>query len=293
MSALPAQAVAVRPSRALANLNRLFWRTVLYLVVALGAVSFFIPFYWMARTAVMPPYQIYAFPPDWIPHSINFVSFRVPFDNYPFARWFVNSTVISLASVIGVGLSSSLVGFGFARLRMPFRDTLFVIVLSTMMLPEQVRLVPTYLLVVTLGWANTYYPLIIPMFLAPAFFVFLMRQFFMTIPPEMDDAAYIDGCSPIGVYWRIALPLSLPALGVVAIYAFTQSWNDFLHPLIYLQKLEILTVAVGLRFMSGSSSVDIQPMMAAALLSALPMIALFFVAQRYFVQGIVVTGLKG
>lgn len=268
-------------------------RVLLYLAVALGAIVFAIPFYWMIRTAVMPGHQVYIFPPVWIPEEIRLENFRVPFQAFPFARWLLNSATIGGLAVIGAVLSSSITGFGFARLRMPLRDFLFVVLLSTMMLPDQVRLIPTYLLFVKLGWVNTFLPLVVPTWLAPAFYVFLMRQFFMTLPSEMDDAAYIDGCSPLGVYWRIALPMSLPAIGVAAIYSFTYAWNDFMHPLIYLQKIDIFTVAVGLRLFQSSFVTNMQGLMAAALVSALPTITLFFIAQRYFVQGIVITGLKG
>jgi len=273
--------------------SRLALRVLLYLTVGLGGVIFAIPFYWMIRTAVMPADQIYLFPPEWIPNSLHFENFQTPFKTFPFGRWFLNSGTIASLTVVGVVLSTSLVGYGFARLRFPGRDILFLVVLSTMMLPEQVRLVPTYLLFVKLGWTNTFLPLVVPTWLAPAFYVFLMRQFFMTIPPEMDDSAYIDGCSPLGVYWRIVLPLSLPALGVAAIYAFTFAWNDFLWPLIYLTKVEVYTVAVGLRLYQSTLATDLQALMSAALMSAVPTITLFFVAQRYFVQGIVITGLKG
>lgn len=268
-------------------------RIFLYVTVITGAIIFAIPFYWMIRTAVMPAWQIYIFPPEWIPAEINLQHFSTPFAVFPFARWFSNSAIVAILTVVGTVLSSSIVGFGFARLRMPLRDLLFVIVLSTMMLPEHVRLVPTYLLFVKLGWVNTFLPLVVPTWFAPPFFVFLMRQFFMTIPTELDDAAYIDGCSPLGVYWRIALPLSLPAVGVTAIYSFTWSWNEFLHALIYLQKVDIYTVSVGLRLFQGQLATNMQALMAATLLTMIPTITLFFIAQRYFVQGIVITGLKG
>ncbi len=268
-------------------------RVCLYVMVITGAIVFAIPFYWMIRTAVMPAWQIYIFPPEWTPAEIHLQHFSTPFSVFPFARWFSNSAIVALLTVVGTVLSSSLVGFGFARLRMPLRDLLFVIVLSTMMLPEHVRLVPTYLLFVKLGWVNTFLPLVVPTWFAPPFFVFLMRQFFMTIPSELDDAAYIDGCSPLGVYWRIALPLSLPAVGVTAIYSFTWSWNEFLHALIYLQKVDIYTVSVGLRLFQGQLATNMQALMAATLLTMIPTITLFFIAQRYFVQGIVITGLKG
>jgi ABC-type glycerol-3-phosphate transport system permease component len=275
------------------NLVEFIYRVLLYVVVAVGGIIFAIPFYWMVRTAIMPPWQIYIFPPQWIPAEIRLDSFREPFKVFPFALWFRNSALIAVINVIGAALSSSLVAFSFARLRTPFRDTIFVIVLSTMILPEHVRLVPTYLLFVKLGWVDTFYPLTVPNWFAPAFFVFLLRQFFMTIPKELDDAAFIDGCSPLGLYWRIHLPLSMPALGVVAIFMFTGSWNEFLQALIYLNKVKNFTVALGLRLFQGQLSTNMRALMAASILAVLPTVFIFFVAQRYFVQGIVISGVKG
>lgn len=276
------------------NVGVILWRVLLYVVVLWGAVIFAIPFYWMIRTAVMPPYQVNLFPPEWIPDSINFVNFRSPFVGpFPFARWFGNSAIVSVLSSVGVVLSASFVGFGFARLRFPFRNLLFIVVLSTMMLPEHIKLIPTYLLFVKLGWINTVLPLIVPNWFAPPFHVFLMRQFFMTIPQEMDDAAKIDGCGWLGIYGRIHIPLSLPVMGVSAIYQFTFTWNDFLHPLVYLQQVDKYTVALGLRLFEGYMRSNIQDMMASALIAVMPTIIIFFIAQRYFIQGIVMTGVKG
>ena len=276
------------------NIGVILWRVLLYVVVLWGAVIFAIPFYWMIRTAVMPPYQVNLFPPEWIPDSINLVNFRAPFVGpFPFARWFGNSAIVSVLSSAGVVLSASFVGFGFARLRFPFRNVLFIVVLSTMMLPEHIKLIPTYLLFVSLGWINTVLPLIIPNWFAPPFHVFLMRQFFMTIPQEMDDAAKIDGCGWLGIYGRIHIPLSLPVMGVSAIYQFTFTWNDFLHPLVYLQQVDKYTVALGLRLFEGFMRSNIQDMMASALIAVMPTIIIFFIAQRYFIQGIVMTGVQG
>ncbi len=269
-------------------------RILLYLVVLGGAVVFAIPFVWMIRTAVMPSYQVNLYPPEWIPDSISFVNFRAPFDGpFPFTRWFGNSALVAVLGSLGVVLSCSLVGFGFARLNFPLRNVLFIVVLSTMMLPEHIRLIPTYLLFVRLNWVNTVLPLIIPNWFAPPFHVFLMRQFFMTIPREMDDAAKIDGCGYLGIYWRIHVPLSLPVMGVSAIYQFTFNWNDFLHPLVYLQQVNKYTVALGLRLFEGYMRSNMQDMMAAALMAVLPVIVIFFIAQRHFIQGIVITGVKG
>ncbi len=276
------------------QLDRLLQRFLLYLVVLWGAIIFAIPFYWMIRTAVMPAYQVNLYPPQWWPDSFHFTNFRSPFVGpFPFSRWFANSATISVMSSLGVILSASLVGFGFARLHFPLRNVLFIVVLSTMMLPEHIRLIPTFLLFKSLGWINSFLPLIVPNWFAPPFHVFLMRQFFMTIPREMDDAAKIDGCGYLGIYGRIHMPLSLPVLGVSAIYQFTFTWNDFLHPLVYLQQVDNYTVALGLRLFEGYMRSNMQDMMAAALMAVMPTIVIFFVAQRYFIQGIVITGVKG
>jgi len=275
------------------DLTTITYRFLLYLAVAVGAIIFAIPFYWMIRTAFMPSWQIYQFPPQWIPAELHPENFTAPFRVFPFGRWFANSFLVAILGTLGTVVSSSLVGFSFARLRFPLREPLFVLVLATIILPEHVRLIPTYLIFVQLGWIGTYLPLIIPRWFAPAFHVFLLRQFFMTIPKEIDDAALIDGCSPWGLFWRIHLPLSTAALGVVAIFQFTFEWNDFLNPLIYLHDLNNFTIALGLRLFQGQLSNKLQELMAASLLAVLPTIALFFFAQRHFVQGIVISGVKG
>ena len=286
---------AVHQAEQLRNskLTETLYRLLLYGAVILGGLIFAIPFYWMLRTSVMPTTQVYLFPPEWWPERFEWHHFKTPFAVFPFAKFFLNSTFIAIGSAVGAALSSSVVGFSFARLRFPLRDIMFVVVLATMILPEHVRLVPTYLLFVQLDWIGTYKPLIIPNWFGPAFYVFLMRQFFMTIPRELDDSAMIDGCNPIGLFWRIHLPLSLPALGVVIIFMVTSQWNDFLYPLIYIQGVSNYTVALGLRLFEGHMTNNMQALMAASILGVLPTIILFFFAQRYFVQGIVISGVKG
>jgi multiple sugar transport system permease protein len=273
--------------------TELFYRIALYFAIILGAFIFAMPFYWMIRTALMPKSQIFQFPPVFFPSELVWSNFLDPFKVFPFGRWFLNSGFIAIMAAIGTALSAAMVGFSFARLRFPFRDALFVVVLATMILPEHVRLIPNYLLFTKLGWVDTFLPLIVPTWLAPAFFVFLMRQFFMTIPKEYDDSAYIDGCTPFGLFWRIHLPLSVAALGVVIIFQLTFQWNDFLNPLIYLHKVPQFTIAIGLRLFQGQMTNNMQVLMAASLLAILPTLVVFFFAQRYFVQGIVVSGVKG
>ncbi len=269
-------------------------RILLYIVVLAGAIAFAIPFVWMIRTAIMPTWQIYTFPPEWIPEELHFENFREPFKVFPFARWYRNTAMLVVLNVVANLLTNSMAAFSLSRLRYPGRDAIFMIILTTLMVPYQVRLIPQYLLYARLGWINTLYPLWVPTFLADnAFSIFLLRQFFMTIPIEMDDAAVIDGCGIFSLYWRIALPLSLPALGVVAIYQFTWTVNNFMAPLIYLENMKLFPIALGLAFFRGRYYTRMAELMAATLMVVTPMLILFFLAQRYFVQGIVMTGVKG
>lgn len=275
------------------GLQEIMLRILLYLAILIGAVIFAMPFYWMIRTALMPKFEVYKFPPLWIPSELIWSNFQKPFAVFSFTRWFLNTAIIAVLSMIGTTLTASMTGFSFARLRFPLRDFLFIVVLATMILPEHIRMIPNYLLYTRLGWVDTFLPLIMPNWFAPAFFVFLLRQFFLTIPRDYDDAAYIDGCNPLSLFWRIHLPLSLPALGVVNIFQLTFIWNDFINPLIYLHKEPQFTVALGLRLFQGRMSNNMQDLMAASLLAVLPTLIIFFFAQRYFVQGIVVSGVKG
>ncbi len=275
------------------GLQEIMLRILLYLAILIGAVIFAMPFYWMIRTALMPKFEVYKFPPLWIPSELIWSNFQKPFAVFSFTRWFLNTAIIAVLSMIGTTLTASMTGFSFARLRFPLRDFLFIVVLATMILPEHIRMIPNYLLYTRLGWVDTFLPLIVPNWFAPAFFVFLLRQFFLTIPRDYDDAAYIDGCNPLSLFWRIHLPLSLPALGVVNIFQLTFIWNDFINPLIYLHKEPQFTVALGLRLFQGRMSNNMQDLMAASLLAVLPTLIIFFFAQRYFVQGIVVSGVKG
>lgn len=285
-------------SLAVPVLGRSFWarlgRTVATLVVASGAVFLLAPLVWMLSTSLKEPGQVLLLPPVWLPHPIVW-------RNYPDALSFMqagvvyrNSAIITSLNVLGQVISSSLAGFAFARLHTRFKNVLFMLVLSTIMLPFQAILVPQFILYKYLGWVNTFFPLIVPSFLGGPFFIFLMRQFFASLSPEIDDAARIDGCGYFGLYWRIALPLSLPAVGVVAILTFMGSWNDFLHPLIYLNSASRYTVALALQnFTADYGMTPWNLLMAASLVALLPCIALFFIAQRFFIQGIVVTGVKG
>ena len=271
-------------------------RVVLYLIVLAGAVLFALPFVWMVRTSVMPPWQIFIFPPQWIPVELHWTNWATPWTTQPFGVWFQNTFILAFGSTLGTVLSTSIVAYALARI--PFRGSrrLFMVIIATMMLPPQVTLIPRYIIFSRLGWIDSLKPLIVPQWLAfSAYNVFLLRQYMMTIPLEYDEAATIDGCGLFGIYWRIILPLSAPALGVIAISHFTWSWNEFLNALIYLNTYQKFTISIGLRLLQshGHAHVDWAALMAATLQSTIPVMVLFFAAQRYFIQGVVITGVKG
>lgn len=268
-------------------------RLVLYGLVVAGAVTYAMPFVWMLSTSVKPGYQVYLIPPVWFPDYYEWSNYWKPWGNLPFAQFYVNSITITILSVLGTLVSSSLVAFAFARMRFRGRDRLFLLVLSTMMLPNQVTLVPLYLLFTKLGWINTLLPLIVPHWFGSAFHIFLLRQYMMSIPLELDDAARIDGASWMDIYWRITVPLARPAMGVVSIFAFTSSWNDYLYPLIYLNETKNFTITLGLPLLNSRYVTEIQQTMAQTVLAILPLIVVFFLAQRYYIQGVVVSGVKG
>ena len=275
------------------RLGHVVSRIILYALVLTGAVTYAMPFAWMLSTAVKPGYQVYLVPPVWLPDKYDWSNFWVPWNNLPFAHFYANTTIVTFFTVTGTLCSSSLVAFAFARMRFRGRDRLFLLVLSTMMLPNQVTLVPLYLLFTKLGWINSLLPLIVPHWFGSAFHIFLLRQYMMSTPLELDDAARIDGASWFDIYWRISIPLARPAIGVVSIFAFTGAWNDYLYPLIYLNETKNFTIALGLPLLSSRYVTEIQQTMAQTVLAILPLILAFFLAQRYYIQGVVVTGVKG
>lgn len=264
------------------------------LLVMAGSVIFVIPFFWMLSTSIKSTELVYLFPPVWIPEEFHWENYALAWQRLPFLTFYSNTVIIVLCNLVGTLFSSSLVAYSFARLRFRGRNFLFLVLLSTMMLPSQVTLIPTYFIFSRLGWVNSLKPLIIPTYFGSAFNIFLLRQYFMTISPEMDDAAKIDGCSFFGIYWRILLPLAGPALGVIAIFQFTYDWNDFFNPLIYVNSPKNFPIALGLRMLQGTLvNVPVQQVMAMMLVSIVPVLLVFLVAQRAFIQGIVVSGVKG
>ena len=271
---------------------------LVYVAVFLCITVLMVPFGWMISTALKPIEQVFDFPPSWIPDPPVWRNFIDGWTRMPFTRYLFNTLYITVVAIVGVLGSASIVAYGFARLRAPGSSVLFLIVLSTMMLPQQVTLIPTFLLFKWLGWLNTYKPLLVPAYFAATapVYIFLLRQFYMTLPRELDEAARIDGCGILGTYWRIILPLSKPALATVAIFVFFNRWNSFLWPLIYLKSPNKWTLAVGLSFFHSGQEGALtywNLLMAVTLLVAVPPLLVFFLAQRTFVEGIALTGIKG
>lgn len=270
-------------------------RTLTVIVITLGGVVLLVPLIWMVSTSLKTNAEAFIFPPRWIPKRFLWRNYVEAVTTIRFFLYLRNTVTITIASMVGQVISASLVGFGFARLRARGRDFLFVVLLATMMLPGQVTLVPVYLMFKAIGWLNTFLPLIVPNWLGGgAFSIFLLRQFFSTLPLELDDAARIDGCGLFAIYSRILLPLTKPALATVAIFSFFGNWNDFMGPLIFLSKGSLYTISLGLQFyVTAHGQVEWNLMMAATFLSVLPLLIVFFSAQKTFIQGVALTGIKG
>lgn len=297
--------VAVRVvGRRRVRAGRLSQMALVYALLGVGAVLVTIPFYWLLRTSLMVEGDHFAWPPILWPNPMiwqNYVEiFQVPY--IPLPLFFRNSVVLVVACVVGELLATSLVSFSFGRLHWWGRDVLFAMLVATMFLPAQVTIIPLFLMFKQLGWLNTLLPLIVPSWFGHAFYIFLMRQFVMTIPMELDDAARIDGCGTFRIYWNIIVPLSKPALATIAIFAFQTKWNQFFEPLIYINKTEVLPLAVGVRMFRSSliipgglvpGNVSWSHLLAATVVMVIPIILVFFFAQRAFIQGIVVSGVKG
>jgi multiple sugar transport system permease protein len=280
------------------KLNGAIVRTLLYLVVFLLTIVFFGPFIWSVLSSLKGPTEIYVFPPTLFPESPRWSNYVTVWQQVPFARFYGNTIIITVVALVGAVAASTLIAYGFARFEFPGRNVLFMIVIATLILPEEVTLVPRFILFRELGWLDTFLPLTVPYFFGTnAFFIFLLRQFMMTIPRELDEAAEIDGANSFRILWSILLPSLMPALATLAIFSFLFNWNDFIHPLIYLRSTDKYTLSLGLRFFQQAAETGGEPqepyLMAASLMVTIPPILLFVFAQRYFVRGIVLTGIKG
>jgi multiple sugar transport system permease protein len=276
------------------RLARLAGAAVKYALLVFISGFFILPWVWMITTSLKNPHELAVYPIVWIPDPIRWDNYIAAFQRADFTRYLGNTLLVALPSVLGAVLSNSLVAYGFARVRWPGRGWLFGTVLATLILPAFVTFIPLYLIFKQLNWINTYLPLVVPTYLGSPFFIFLLRQFFMTLPEELADAARVDGASELRIFSQIILPLSKPALAVVALFQFIGSWNDYFGPLIYINDRALYTISLGIANMRASYGFsNFAWIMAATCLSVLPIIVLFFFAQRTFIEGIALTGLKG
>ncbi len=263
-----------------------------HLILIPVAAAMLIPMIWMLVTSVETLNETRHFPPDLLPHTVRLRNYSDVLLHAPFARWFVNTVIVTVVSVAGNLLFCSLAGYAFARIKFFGREVVFVAILATLMIPFQVVMIPTFIIVKDLGMINTLGALIVPN-LAGAFGIFLLRQFFRTLPVELEEAARIDGASRLGVLFKIILPLSGPALATLAVITFLWTWNDFLWPLITISSADNMTLQLGLTTFQGTHQTSTNLLMAANVMSVLPVLLLFFLAQRFFIRGIASTGLKG
>ncbi|MEZ4862105.1 MAG: carbohydrate ABC transporter permease [Caldilineaceae bacterium] len=269
----------------------------MHILLLAGSLMMLTPLAWTVSTSLKTMQQIGVWPPEWIPNPVMWQNYLAVFSAAPVGLWLRNSMVIVTANVLGSVVTCSFVAYGFARTDFPGRNALFILLLSTLMVPYVVRLIPLYMIYGQLGWLNTFLPVTVPNLLGRnPFFIFLLRQFFMGIPNELSDAARIDGCSDFGIWWRIVMPLSKPALAAITIFAFRDAWDNFLAPLVYLAgRPDLRPLAVGLYTLRGGAGQlpDTHYMMALSTLMIIPMLLLFAGGQRYFIQGVTLTGLKG
>jgi ABC-type glycerol-3-phosphate transport system permease component len=271
---------------------------LLYCGMVLLGLIFMFPFFWTVSSSLKEVWELYTFPPTWLPAVPQWQNYLRVLEKVPFLQWAWNSVFVVVLSTLGSVLSASIVAYSFARFRYRGRDVIFLITLGTLMLPAQVTLIPQFVLFHQLGWINTLKPLWIPhWFGGGAFAIFLFRQFIMSLPRELDEAAIIDGASYPRIFWNVLLPLCKPVLATVAVISFIAGWNDFVNPLIYLSSPETFTLAVGLNYFKSvpeSSGMPLEHLlMAASVMVIAPVLIIFFAAQRYFVQGIVLSGIKG
>jgi multiple sugar transport system permease protein len=268
-------------------------RGALHVLVGGVGLLFVFPFVWMIFTSLKAPRELYQLPPTFFPQTGNLHNYVVAVTYIPFLRDTLNTLFIASVSVLGTLLSCSLVAFSFSRVRWHGRDALFILVLSTMLLPGPVTLIPRYIIFKNLGWVGTFAPLTVPTFFGSAFYIFLLRQFFRTIPLELDEAARIDGAGYLTVFIRIVLPLSRPALAVLVILTFLDKWTDFFNPLIYLNNPATFTLSLGLQQFQSVHDTLWGPLMAASVLFMAPVIVLFMLTQKSLIQGITMSGLRG
>ena len=277
------------------RMMRPVWRVLVYVMLIGGSALYGFPFAWIVRSSAMSIDQFYEDPPPFFPVPPNWESFTEVWETGPIVAWIMNSTIVTVLGVVVLTFVSAVVAFGFARTEYPIRDALFLLVISTMMLPQHVTIIPKVIMFRDLGWLDTLLPLTVPMIGGSAFYIFILRQFFRTIPRELDDAAAIDGASPLRIMFTVVFPLSKPAIATVAVFSFISNWNEFFEPFIYLNTPKNMTLAVGMRFFQAGmwEQPQLHLQMAIALIAVAPILVAFFFAQKHFIHGITLTGIKG
>jgi ABC-type glycerol-3-phosphate transport system permease component len=275
------------------KVRRRLWNLILHIIMIGLGITFLVPLAWVASTALKMPGQVFITPIEWIPETPRWGNYIEVFQRLPFARFIFNSFFVTIMGTVGAVFSAMTVAYGLSRINWPGRDFLFAVLIATLMLPGIVTLIPVFIIFTKINWVGTFYPLWVPAWLGMAFYIFLMRQYMLTLPIELDEAAKMDGASNFRILWQIIAPLCGPAIITVAIFSFLYHYNDFINPLIYLSKNEMFTLPLGLLWFQGRFGNFWHLVMAASMITISPVIILFFIAQRYFVQGMQFAGLAG
>lgn len=267
----------------------------IHIILLVGSISMLLPFIWMVSTSLKPLNEVFLTPPTLIPSHFVFSNYKEALEIVPMHRYFVNTFIIVFGRIGGEVLVSALVAFGFARFEFKGKRFLFIVLLSLMMMPYEVTMIPTYIMWSKIGFTDSYLPLIIPSYFGSVSFIFFLRMYFMTFPRELEESAYIDGASNAKIFWRIFVPMAKPAFITIGLWSFMGTWNDLLGQLIYINSTEKFTVQLGLASFSSitGGQVPYNALMAASLMALAPIIAIFFLAQRYFIDGIKMSGIKG
>lgn len=272
---------------------RILGKVAVYALFVALAIAFFMPLFWLVTTSLKSPDEVFRYPIQWIPKVLRWDNYARLFETSPMARYLLNTVFITVIGVIGNVIGSSIAAYAFARMRFRGKNVMFFIMIATMMVPIWVTIIPSFIIFSRIGWVDTYLPILVPAFFAVPFSTFLLRQFFLGIPVEIEDAARIDGASTLRLFLTIVLPMSKPAILMVVIFSFLAHWEDFLRPLIYLNSQELFPISLGIANFMGTQQSELWLTMAAATLALLPPILVFVVAQKWFIQGIVVSGVKG
>jgi multiple sugar transport system permease protein len=266
---------------------------IVYLILTLASLAFVLPFLWLLSGSLKSSTDIFANPPIWIPKKLQWENYTTAFHEFPFVLYLKNTLLIAGSCIIGAVLSNTLIAYGFSRIEWRGRNVLFLIVLATMMLPFQVTMIPLFILFQNIGWIGTFMPLIIPAFFGNAFFIFLLRQFFMGIPMEISQSAKVDGATEFRIYWQLIIPLSMPVITTVMIFSFNHSWGDFIGPLVFLSDNKLYTLSLGIQQIMSVNDPRWPLLMAVGVSMTLPVLVIFFLLQKYFIQGIATSGIKG